>query len=203
MRLLKFSPVARAIGVISAVTVLVGGVTFAALQSQATLTNNTLSAADSSLLIWNGTAFADTAPGFAVDDLVPGDWTEENFFYFKNDSEGALKIAATASVPAVVEDQTAPEDVKVRFTSHAPECEDNTMETTLAALVEGDVELPCNPLAEDAQGNSGVPETAGNYSFAYKVDLGEEEDINVGAWDYTFKGTLVGSGDEEEAPATP
>ncbi|HTE21438.1 MAG TPA: hypothetical protein VK674_00165 [Candidatus Limnocylindria bacterium] len=203
MKLLKFSPVARAIGVISAVTVLVGGVTFAALQSEATLTNNTLSAPDSSLLIWDGAVFAATAPGFAVEDLVPGDWTEENFFYFQNDSDANLDVKAAASAPTTLEGITA-EDVKVRFTSYAPECEGaNTVETTLAelALVDGDVELPCNSLSEDATGNGGVEETEGNYSVSYKI-LPEDvtdDDVNVGSFDYTFTGTIVGSGEDEES----
>src|SRR5687767_2695010 len=101
MRIPRINPALRAAGVLSAVAVLVGGVTFAALQSSATLTNNTISSADASLLLWDGDSFESTATGFTVEELVPGEWTEENLFYFKNDSAADLDVTVAASTPPI------------------------------------------------------------------------------------------------------
>jgi len=197
MRLLKLNPVARAVGVISAVAVLVGGVTFAAMQSQVTLTNNTISGADANLLIWDGDSFESTAPGFQLNNLIPGAWTDESFFYFQNAGDTDLDVTAVASNPG---DSPATlgfdnwEDLKVKFTSHSPACtgEDSFVETDMAHLIAEDVELPCNSLDKDAQGNSAVPGTEGNYSVSYKVAEDQVTgDINVSPFIYTFTGTVA------------
>lgn len=64
----------RALGVISAVVVIVSGVTFAALQSQQnTLAGNTIQTATANLqLSTDGTSYSDSHPGFDFNNLVPG-----------------------------------------------------------------------------------------------------------------------------------
>lgn len=195
MRLLKLNPVAKAVGVMSAVAVLVGGVTFAALSSSVTLTNNTVSGADANLQIWDGGDWNTTAPGFNVDDLIPGDqWSSENFFYFNNAGDTDLKVVAQSSNPGDVDPGFSEwADLKVRFTSYAPGCVDPDVETDMAALIAGNVELPCNNLDKDAVGNSGVEATEGNYSVSYMIAPEEVSgaDVNVSAFVYTFTGTVA------------
>jgi hypothetical protein len=205
-----FSPVVRAIGVFSAVAVLVGGVTYAALQNQVTLTENTVSGADSNLQIWNtakegGADWDDTAPGFAVDGLVPGEWSEENFFYFYNAGETDVDISAIvndlAPTPPVEAGFDSWEDLKVKFKNHTndPSCaeEDKEVETDMAALIAGDLDLPCNPLAAGAMGNNqpGHEHTAGNYAVSYMLPSHEvvegATDIEVGPFTYTFTGSVT------------
>lgn len=231
----KMNPVARAIATIAAVATLVTGATFAALSSSVTLTGNTISAADANLQIWNGTTFTNTTEGFAVDDLVPGEWSEENFIYFKNVSGTPLNLTASSSEPQLAEGEdsfgfSGWENLKVRITSHNPDCADdneglttmtnndsddneepghsdsNVVETDMAALIAGDVELPCNSLGESAQGNAGNEGTEGNYSLAYKISssaVGDSDDINIGAYDLTFTGTVAGTEDEPGTGTPP
>jgi hypothetical protein len=94
----KINPLARAIGVIGAVAALTTGVTFAALNSQATLTNTTISSATADLLLWDGDTFESTAPGFTITDLVPGTGVEKPL-YFKN--AVGVPLAVTAHVPTL------------------------------------------------------------------------------------------------------
>lgn len=71
----KLNPTARAIGTVGAVVALVGGVTFAALTSTATLTGNTLSSATPTLEVnntENGGSPAATDTGYAFSNLIPG-----------------------------------------------------------------------------------------------------------------------------------
>lgn len=75
----KINPAARAIGTVGAVVALAGGVTFAALQSQATLTGNTIASASATLLVSSTPAcgaatgtFTHSETGFAFTGLVPG-----------------------------------------------------------------------------------------------------------------------------------
>ncbi len=70
----RLAGLTRAIGVITAVGVLVTGVTFAALQSQnATLQGSRITSATANLTIADGLGgFAATANGFAFDNVEPG-----------------------------------------------------------------------------------------------------------------------------------
>lgn len=67
-------PLLRAAGVLSAVGILVTGVTFAALQSQqAALTGNTIQSATADLRIGtSASTFEPARPGFTFKDVVPG-----------------------------------------------------------------------------------------------------------------------------------
>lgn len=186
----KFNPIARAVGVIGVVAGLVTGVTFAALNSTATLTNTTISSATASLKLWDGDSYESTAPGFTITDLVPGTGSE-NAFYFQNAS--AVDLDVTASVPGAPSATgfTGWDKLKVTFTSDNPLCEDNKVDTTMEALLAGEVELPCNALTGNATGNSGVEATEGNYKVKFDINPSDVEgdSISVGAFNIDFTGT--------------
>ncbi len=121
----KMSPLLRAIGVIGAVAALVTGITFAALQSQATLTNNTISSATADLQIKSGGRFDTFATGFAFVNVVPGGPAVPSVpfsFDLKNNgglSGANLDIKVYAALPIFtsipVLSTVAPDKVFVRF----------------------------------------------------------------------------------------
>lgn len=211
----KINPVARAIVVIGAVMALVTSVTFAALQSQATLTNNTISTATAGLMIWDGDSFEATAPGVTVTGLVPGEWSEDYPVYFQNSGEGPLYLKASVpsepALPEGMEDYgfTGWENLKVAIKGYCAPTEEtqsawwkqkkwdqagsSVVKTDMAALLAGDVTLPCGPLAEGAAGDSNTPGTAGNYSLSFKLasDAVTGEAAGVGAFDIVFTGSLT------------
>lgn len=211
----KINPVARAIVVIGAVMALATSVTFAALQAQATLTNNTISTATAGLKIWDGDSFESTAPGVNVEGLIPGDWSEKYNVYFQNDGEGPLYLTATVpeepALPEGMEDYgfTGWENLKVAFTGYcAPDYNSHdkkqrgwynredknfVVKTDMAALLAGEVELPCGPLAEGATGDSNTPKTAGNYSMSFKIadEAITGDSAGVGSFDIVFNGSLT------------
>lgn len=217
----RINPVARAIVVIGAVMALVTSVTFAALQSQATLTNNTISTATAGLLLWDGDSFESAAPGVTVTGLIPGDWSEDYPVYFQNSGEGPLYLRAsvpeTPALPEGMDDYgfSGWENLKVAIKGYcAPAGEESTehlraqrrgdwkhwgdeekshvVRTDMAALLAGDVELPCGPLAEGAVGDANTPNTAGNYSLSFKIkpDAITGESAGVGNFNIVFTGSL-------------
>jgi hypothetical protein len=191
-KLRGFSPLVRAIGVFSAVAVIVGGVTFAALNGSVTLTGNSFSTASSDLKIWDGNAYTDTSQGFTINNLVPGKFSDPNFFYFRNDSGTPLNVSVMASDATV--QGVDPSDVTLRFKSFAPGCDNRTVDYTLDELQSAEdpgKDLPCNPLADGATGNSSVQNTAGNFSVQVKVDNVESTGATVSNLDLTFTGTVA------------
>lgn len=188
------NPVVRAVGVFSAVAIVAGGVTYAALSDTAALVDNSASTANSDLKIWDGGNWAEEAVGFNLTNLVPGDYSDPYFFYFRNDSTADLNLTVGLENGVgneVALDGVTPENVKLRFVSHAPECVDNTEVVSLADLQANSVELPCNPLDVDAQGNAGVPETEGNYSVEVKiVETEDDEGATIGNLDLLFTGSV-------------
>jgi hypothetical protein len=213
MKLSKgLNPVTRAVGVFSAVAIITGGVTYAALTSSATLTDNTITSANASLLLWDGETFASTAPGFDFTGLIPGEGSDEKKFYVKNAGDSALDVTAHVPVapeaPAEGYGFTGWENLKVNFKSFAPDCPigDNTVETTMAALMAGEVALPCNTLDKDAQGNGNVgsENTEGNYSVTVDIEpsaVTPGATPSVGDFDLVFTGTAAA--DNDSLPVTP
>jgi len=102
---ITFQPFLRAIVVISSVTALATGVTFAALQSQnAVLTGNTISTATADLRIGtSATSFGASRTGFSFTGVVPGGPaapSDGNMFYLKNYGTPLLGLkVAVSSVP--------------------------------------------------------------------------------------------------------
>lgn len=66
------NPVARAIAVFGVVAIAVTGVTYAAINSQATLTNNIISSATANLQVKSTGSFATQDAGFAFTGVIPG-----------------------------------------------------------------------------------------------------------------------------------
>jgi len=96
----KVNPVARGLIAIGAVAALATGITFAALNSQATLSGNTISATQGLQLSTDGSTYAGSIPGFAF-DVTPGDTTGvSQSFYLKNTTSSAISL--NLSVPAAV-----------------------------------------------------------------------------------------------------
>lgn len=190
----KSMAIARATGVIGATVALVVGVTFAVLtpglSTTATLTDNTVSSATASLLVWNGSTFVPSAPGFHVTGLVPGHPSTPIPFYFKNSADLALTI--TAHVPSAPTSSgfTGWENLKVYIKSDGV---GTTTSTNMADLLAGDVALPGNPLPAGSQGNSGVAGTVGNYTISYditpsSVNPGASQ-VTIGSFNLVFTGT--------------
>lgn len=202
----QINPVARAVIVIGAVMALVTSVTFAALTSSATLTGNTIgtASANADLLLWNGSEFADSAPGFSFTGLVPGVRSEKFKFYFKNNGNTDLDLTARVDAEPEFSAGLTAADVTLKFTGGG--CHES-VSTTLADLLAGPVALPCNPLNAGSQGVVGEHKNDGNYAVTVKiadtVPL-SEEGHTVGAFDIIFDGTAVGSMPETpEEPTVP
>jgi len=156
---INVNPVLRATGVIGVVAAMVTGVTYAALNTQATLTANTVSTATVGLEV--GTTAVDTGatkPGIAFTSVVPGTGVTKSF-YLKNTGDAPLDV--TAHVPTL---PGAPaggygfsgfENLTVDITSPDPACTGLVVHTTMLALNSGDVALPCNALP--VTGAEGTP----------------------------------------------
>lgn len=187
----KTSAVLRAFGVVGATAALVTGVTFAALNSSATLTASSILSATADLKLSNGGSFASNAPGFTITDLVPGTGVTKPL-YFQN--AGGVGLNITANIPTL---PAAPgggygftgfDNLTVTITSEA--CPTPVM-TNMLALNAGQVALPCNPLPAGAIGNSGVHPTVGNYSIKFDINPAAitGSQAGVGPFDIVFTGT--------------
>ncbi len=130
--------VSRAVGVISAVVVLMTGVTYAALQSpQATLTNSTISSATADLRIGtSATSFSSTRVGFNFVDLIPGGIAapvDGNIFYLKN--YGNANLGLHISIVSIPVNLSNVDLTKVSFVM--TRLDTNTVQTfTVKALVD-------------------------------------------------------------------
>jgi len=164
----------RATSVIASMLVLVVGVTFAAVNTQATLLGSTLSTTATDLLVWNGNAFANSAPGFTVDDLVPGIGSPEFTISFKNTGGGAM--ALSARIPTApkfsgfnsTSASTALKGIKVTIKNAST---NEKIDTTLYALtLTTEVGLPGPVLKGGVTGNPLAVSSEGNYIIKFDVD---------------------------------
>lgn len=188
----KINPMVRAIAVIGAVMALATGATFAALNTQATLTGNTIgtASANADLLLWDGDSFEPTAPGFNFTNIDPGEESEKFNFYFKNNGNVDLDLTAKINaIPSLTAGLSA-DDVTLNFYGS---CDDEPVHATLTELLAG-VELPCNPLDEGAQGVIGEEDNDANYAVSVTVDESvelSEDGEEVGAFDIIFDGAAA------------
>lgn len=146
----KINPVVRAILVVGAAAGLVVGVTFAALNSQATLTGNTISATSGLQVSTDGETFGGSIPGFSFANVVLGDATGvNNTFKLRNGSTSnmnvTLKIPTAPTFTGGTVDQTK---VHVKLDCTGPVL--TVASTTLAALTAGEVSLTGGTLTAGA-----------------------------------------------------
>ena len=136
----KINPVVRAILVVGAAAGLVVGVTFAALNSQATLAGNTISATAGLQVSTDGEAFGGSIPGFSFSNVVLGDSTGvSKTFKIRNSSTSDMTLSLripTVPVFTPTADQTK---VHVKLDCTTPTL--NVASTTLAALTAGEVSV--------------------------------------------------------------
>ena len=165
----KINPLVRSLMVVGGVAVLVGGVTFAALNDSATLTGNTISSDTADLQVSNGGAYGDDVNGFVVENVVPG--TGKTYsFYLKNGSDFPMKVSAKlAAAPVVTATNISNLDkVIVKIAGDDGVCT-AVVNTNLNALNTGSVALPCDPLPANEQGVGGV-QHVGNYKITFDLD---------------------------------
>ena len=183
--ILKMNPLLRAIGVIGAVAALVTGVTFAALNSTATLTDNTISSGTAGLRVsTDNTTFSDSEPGFTVTGLIPGTGSTKTF-YLRNNGDIALDVSARVPVlpgpPVFGYGFSGFENLTVSITS--PACID-VVNTNMSLLNAGEVLLPCNSLPVG-------PATSRTYDIHFDIlpaaITGSQ--AGVGAFDLRFTGS--------------
>lgn len=188
-RISIINPTLRAIGVISAVAVLVGGVTFAALNSQATLTNSSINSATASLKLWDGDSWDSTAPGFIITDLIPGTGVTKPL-YMQNAGTVGLNVVAHVPVAPSATGFSGWENLTVAIKSYKPAC-GITVNTNMADLLAGDVALPCNTFTAGAAGDGNVQWTEGNYDFKFDITPAAVtgSSASVGNFDIVFSGT--------------
>jgi hypothetical protein len=116
-RINKITPLARAILVIAVVAAFVTGVTFAALQDTATLSNNTINSDVDGLLVDSDgdESFGTTDEGFAFNNIAPGGTSDPMAFQLKNDTDGPLvvhvQVTGESALPAGVD----PDDITFIF----------------------------------------------------------------------------------------
>ncbi len=184
--LLKVNPLLRAIGVIGVVAALVTSITFAALQSQATLTNNTISSATAGLRVsTDNTAFSDSEPGFTVTGLIPGTGSTKTF-YLRNNGDIALDVSARVPVlpgpPAFGYGFSGFQNLTVSITS--PACPPAVVNTTMLLLNAGEVLLPCNSLPVG-------PGTSRTYNIHFDIlpDAITGSQAGVGVFNLRFTGS--------------
>jgi hypothetical protein len=99
----KSTIILRASMMLAAISVLVVGVTYAALTSTATLTNNTLASETAELFVSKTpTPTSGTDTGFAMTDIVPGGPASgPHTFYLKNNGGVDLGVTVYATPSAV------------------------------------------------------------------------------------------------------
>lgn len=185
----QYTPLLRAIGVISAVGILVTSVTYAALQTApATLTGNTIRSATADLRIGtSASTFSASRAGFTFADVMPGGPAmpaDGHSFYLKNYGSTALNLkVAVSSVPTNV----ASVDLSKVSLQLSRVDSEATQTFTLKALV-------------DAQASGGLAltdalaptPTVAQYklraSMMADAFTGTGDDVSVGAIDLVFSG---------------
>jgi hypothetical protein len=205
----SINPVLRAVGIISAVAILVSGVTFAALQSQVTLTDNTISTAGAVGLqidnLENETGPGTTDRGFEFADLVPGGgFSEAQQFALSNTEFGpdmTIKVHSTAATTSAPVDKSL---VWVRFTLVSETTGDITpltvgesVEVTLADLESSFTGLPGATLPDRLDADETL-----TYDVQVRVgaDAVNSPEVNIEDFDLVFTATVVDDDGTDESP---
>ena len=183
------NPLVRSVGIFGAVAAIATGVTFAALNSQATLTDNTISSTTADLKVYDFAVpgFVSSAPGFTITDLVPGTGVTKTA-YFQNG--GGVPLTVTAHVPTLPSSSGFSGWNNLTVDITAQNCLP-VVHTDMAALNAGEVAMPCNPLAAGATGDSNTFGTPGNYDFHFDVVSASitGSQVTVDGFNLVFTGT--------------
>ncbi len=189
-KLRNINPMVRAIGTMGAVVALAGGITIANLNTNnVTLAANEMDVTSDVLRISNGGAFGTNVSGFSNANLVVGDESAQQPFYFQNLANANLALTATIPGSPTVNNLN-PTGVHFKFYD-----KDGTTvlaNTTLSALEAAPVAL-ADQLDANAQGNGGVSGTEGNYFYTITVDPSAVTGSTPGipSFDLQFAGTSL------------
>jgi hypothetical protein len=192
----KTIAIARGVGVIGATVALLAGVTFAALTSTATLSDNTLATATANLTVSNdGTTFGATEAGFTVAGLVPGSGVTDPF-YLSN--TGGVNLGLTLQAVPNPSDSTITEtgttsatdlsNVTVVVTNLNT---GNSNTYTLAQLVSG-VQPLTDALNAGVTGTTSPVNAPGDYSVHFDINPATVVGggpATVSGFDLVFAGT--------------
>ena len=186
------SPVFRAVLVVGAVMAIATGVTFAALQSQATLTDNTISSATADLQVNStGEDFGATDTGFDFTGLVPGaDYGAASDFQLRNNGDADLNVQVYAeTVSATGTGVLDKSKVMVKFTNTSTA---EPAEYSLAQLEAANRDVP-GASSTFTDLFLEAPETD-NFEIQVKLEEGAVSGtgpVSVNDFDLVFVGTNV------------
>jgi hypothetical protein len=190
MKAIQINPVLRAIWVVGSVAVLVTGVTFAAMQDQASLTGVNMASATADLKVDGADSLVgysqSEASAFDFNGLIPGGAAVSETFKLKN--EGSTDLDIVVKVTPVTTVNIDKDLIKVKFINQDKSVE---AEYTLTAL-ESNTGLPGISGPVDASG-IGALEDGGVEAFKMEVRLEAGAVTGTGgsvdAFDLIFTGT--------------
>lgn len=182
-----------------ALLTMVVGTTLAAANTQAALMGTSLSTTSADLLIYDGQGFSDSAPGFVVQNLVPGVGSAEYRLAFQNTGGKAIGIGAHVPTAYTFDGfnstsaTTAMKTVKVVIKNLHDGTETTTTLYSLGLTT--DVPLPGAPLGAGVAADPASSTSEGNYSIRFDVDptaIGTSK-ATVDPFDIVFTGKAVAS----------
>lgn len=189
----RLATLARLISAITAILVLIGGVTYASLQSQQIkLTGNTIQTTTANLQISpDGASYATSQTGFTFSNIVPGGQAMPQTgytFYLKN--SGGTPLALTLSIPTLIAntDNIDLDKVHVILT---PKSGGQSQDFTLSSLT-----TDVNPNGVSITSPSLLPAGA---SQQYSLQVSMDADAVSGTSatlsniDFAFRGTAIGN----------
>jgi hypothetical protein len=178
-KLRKISPIARAIAVMGATGALVTGVTFAALQNTATLTDNTITSTTDGLLVDSDgdNTFAPSDEGFDFVDVDPGTTSDAKAFKLKNATDGPLdinvQVMGEEPLPAGVD----PTDITFHFDTNGDAAAD--VSATWAEIINGTTDgVPLNLNLD--------PNEVADVTVAVEIDASVSDDVTITAFNFVF-----------------
>jgi hypothetical protein len=187
----NINPLVRAVGIFSAVAVIVTGATMAVFNTNTVaLNDNSISVNQDVLRIWDGASFSTSATGFSF-NVSAGSESSQQPFYLQNLGEAALTLSAQV---APSPDLQNIDDAKVHIKIFDKDGTTVLLDKTLAELTGTDNVLT-GQLDALATGNSGASGTEGNFSLSVKVDADAPTDnpASVNNIDLLVTGTPLGS----------
>ncbi|HWT55628.1 MAG TPA: hypothetical protein VN031_01200 [Candidatus Microsaccharimonas sp.] len=180
--------IARAVGVVAAVAIMVTGVTFAALQSQqAVLSGNMIQSASANLLIGTASAtsseFSSSHSGFTFTDIVPGGPAvpATSSLYLKNTGTATLSVKLSVGATPTNTSNVDLSKVMLRITRVDT---DTTQSASLQALIDGGLSLTDTL----APASTGIEYTL---SASMTDDAFTGSSAAIGAIDLVFSGTAT------------